>query len=98
MNLSKKTRASSNDNIITGMKNGTLYLSIDNVRKINKEYNILYQNRKNSSNSSAENIKLPLKPIQKPENEIRKDCFIEKPSIFKLKPAGPIKNEIIYTE
>ena len=45
-NLLKKIRASSNDTAISGMKNGTLFLSVDDVKRIHKDFQPLYQNRK----------------------------------------------------
>ena len=45
LNIVKKTRASSNDTAISGMKNGTLFINLEDVKRIHREFNGLYVNR-----------------------------------------------------
>lgn len=60
-NLLKKIRASSNDTAISGMKNGTLFLSVDDVKRIHKDFQSLYLNRKSPKLQNESSSKTPLK-------------------------------------
>lgn len=63
-NLLKKTRASSNDTAISGMKNGTLYLSLEDVKRIHKDFQVLHQNRKSPKVLNESMPKTPVKVVE----------------------------------
>ena len=45
-NIVKKTRSSSNDTALSGMKNGTLFINLEDVKRIHRDFNRLHLNRK----------------------------------------------------
>ena len=45
LNVVKKTRASSNDTALSGMKNGTLFINSEDVKRIHRDFNGLYVSR-----------------------------------------------------
>ena len=53
LNLSRNSRASSNDTLTSGMRSGIISFSKEDVRKIHLEYNILCQNRRKTSPSPS---------------------------------------------
>lgn len=73
LNLTKKTRASSNDTVMTG-RPGALSFSVEEVRKIHLEYHSFYLNQKEKKSVSPGSKKTPEQVLKK-ENLLHKEPF-----------------------
>jgi Ca2+-binding EF-hand superfamily protein len=72
-NIVKKTRASSNDTAISGMKNGTLFINVDDVKRIHRDFQLLHQNRQSPRVRPESTVKTPQKMMVRPGASEKKD-------------------------